>query len=255
MQQPVKKDLLIMFSSQHFIWLAIAAAVAVGMLVCYKKCKLSFDTVLNIMLVISVVSEVTKILSNLEPSGHSEGGLVLDPGDLPFHLCSIQIFFMFALKFILRSGSAKEKLLAFMCPTMIIGAVCALLIPTVGTSFAKPQVYQYFIYHASLIFFAIYIICERLVKWSLVSYLRNLGYLGMCALLCTWINSALIKSVNKINFMYLVRPPMENLPILNLDNGWLAYFLTLVGLAVSLLALFHIAVILPPYLRAKRDKT
>ncbi len=243
-----------MFSTEHFIWLAICAALCAGLFIANKYFKFSFDTVLNIMVTVSVLSEVTKIFCNLEPSGHSEGGMVLDPGDLPFHLCSIQIFLIFAIKFFLKSDSAKEKLLAFMCPSMIIGATCALFIPTVGTEFTKAVVYQYFIYHAFLIFFASYILSERLVKWDLMSFFRNLAFLGIFALICTWINSALIKSVNKINFMYLVRPPMEDLPILNLDNGWGVYFATLAALAVVLIGIFHLAVTLPGYIKRKRSQ-
>ncbi len=241
-----------MFTLDHFIWLAIAIAIFTGLFIVQKHFKFSFDKILNLMLTVSVLSEVTKIFCNLEPSGHEEGGMVLDPGDLPFHLCSIQIFLMFALKFLCKSETAKENLLAFMCPTMIIGATCALFIPTVGTEFTKVVVYQYFLYHIFLIFFAAYILTERLVKWKPVFFVRNLAYLGVLALICTWINSALIKSVDKTNFMYLVRPPMENLPILNLDNGWTVYFITLSVLAVLLLGFFHLAVTLPSYIKSKK---
>ena len=41
-----------------------------------------------------------------------------------------------------------------------------------------------------------------------------------------------------INFMYVAGPPMEGLPLLNLNNGWAVYFLTLVGLVLILMALF-----------------
>ncbi len=243
-----------MFSPEHFIWLAIAAAIACGMFVIHFKFKLSFDTVLNIMITVSIISEVTKILCNMEESLHEKGGMVLDPGDLPFHLCSIQILLILMLKFFVKSDSAKERLLGFMCPTMLIGAVCALFIPTVGTSFTKVQVYQYFIYHAFLIFFASYVLKERLVKWSFRSYIYNLGYLGIFALICMWINSALSGGYPGANFMYLVRPPMEDLPVLNLNHGWIVYIIILAALAVSLLGIFHIAVTLPGYIKSKAAK-
>ncbi len=241
-----------MFSLEHFIWLAISAAIACGMFLAYKKLDLTFDTVLNIIIIISIASEITKILCNMQPSTHEDGGMVLDPGDLPFHLCSMQIFLIFILKFFLKSEAAKEKMLAFMCPTMLIGAACALLIPTVGTSFTKVQVYQYFIYHSFLIFFSSYILKEKLVKWRLWTYFRNTAYLGLFVLICMWINSALSGAYEKVNFMYLVRPPMEDLPILNLDNGWGVYIITLIALALGLLAIFHIAAALPEYLKRKQ---
>ena len=233
-----------MFTTPHFIWLAISVVIIVGMFLIKNKFNLSFNAILNIMLVMSIASEVTKILCNMMDAPDGRTGKILDPGDLPFHLCSIQIFLMFILKFFIKSESGKQKMLAFMCPTMIIGAVIALFIPTVGVEFTVVQVYQYFIYHAFLIFFASYILKENLVDWQWSDYPRNLAFLGGFALLCMWINSALSGVLPRVNFMYLVRPPMENLPILNLNNGWAVYFITLIILAVVLIGLFHLIVML-----------
>ena len=233
-----------MFTTPHFIWLAISVVIIVGMFLIKNKFNLSFNAILNIMLVMSIASEVTKILCNMMDAPDGRTGKILDPGDLPFHLCSIQIFLMFILKFFIKSESGKQKMLAFMCPTMIIGAVIALFIPTVGVEFTVVQVYQYFIYHAFLIFFASYILKEKLVDWQWSDYPRNLAFLGGFALLCMWINSALSGVLPRVNFMYLVRPPMENLPILNLNNGWAVYFITLIVLAVVLIGLFHLIVML-----------
>ena len=233
-----------MFTTPHFIWLAISVVIIVGMFLIKNKFNLSFNAILNIMLVMSIASEVTKILCNMMDAPGGRTGKILDPGDLPFHLCSIQIFLMFILKFFIKSESGKQKMLAFMCPTMIIGAVIALFIPTVGVEFTVVQVYQYFIYHAFLIFFASYILKEKLVDWQWSDYPRNLAFLGGFALLCMWINSALSGVLPRVNFMYLVRPPMENLPILNLNNGWAVYFITLIILAVVLIGLFHLIVML-----------
>lgn len=233
-----------MFTTPHFIWLAISVVIIVGMFLIKNKFNLSFNAILNIMLVMSIASEVTKILCNMMDAPGGRTGKILDPGDLPFHLCSIQIFLMFILKFFIKTESGKQKMLAFMCPTMIIGAVIALFIPTVGVEFTVVQVYQYFIYHAFLIFFASYILKEKLVDWQWSDYPRNLAFLGGFALLCMWINSALSGVLPRVNFMYLVRPPMENLPILNLDNGWAVYFITLLILAVVLIGLFHLIVML-----------
>lgn len=232
-----------MFTLTHFIWLGISVVIIIGLLFIQKKFNLSFETILTIMIVMSICSEVTKILCNMEPAPNGGTGLILDPGDLPFHLCSIQIFFMFAVKYI-KNDSFREKMIGFMIPTMLLGATIALFIPTVGTEFTVVQVYQYFIYHAFLIFFSIYCLKQNIVNWSWGGYLRNIKYLGVIALVVTWINSMLSGVLPRVNFMYLVRPPMEGLPLLNLDNGWAVYFLTLVGLVFSLTALFTYIAIL-----------
>ena len=53
-----------------------------------------------------------------------------------------------------------------------------------------------------------------------------------------YINSVL--SVYGTNFMFLVHPPMENLPYLNLNEGWYVYFLRIVALGVGVITLFHL---------------
>lgn len=173
-----------------------------------------------------------------------KGGMVLDPGDLPFHLCSIQIFIVFALKFFVKKEETMQKLLGFMAPTLLIGGVLALVFATVGVKFERPQVYQYFIFHSFIIFFSSYIVKEKLVNWSWKVYAKNLAYLGVYAYVATILNSIIGMGHEKVNFLYVVRPPEEGLPFLNLDNGWYAYFATLVALAITLLAIYHAVIIL-----------
>lgn len=230
-----------MFTLNHFIWLGIVLVLIIGLLFIQKKKNISFDNVMTFMLIMSIVSELIKIFSNLIET--SEGGIVLDPGDLPFHLCSIQIFFIFAVKFLVKTEEGKEKLLGFMAPTMLVGGVLALFIPTVGVKFTKLQVYQFFLFHGCIIAFAIYVLKGRLVNYTWKTFFRNLAYLGIVALIATWINSILSVTNPKVNFFYLCRPPMEGLPILNLNHGWYVYFLTIVGIALSFMFIFHLIVI------------
>ena len=63
-----------------------------------------------------------------------------------------------------------------------------------------------------------------------------------------YVNGALFSY--STNFMFLTRPPLDGLPVLNLDHGWYAYFATLILLAVGLMALVH----LPFILREKRER-
>lgn len=242
-----------MFTTEHFIWLFISLVIIIGLLIVSKKLKLNIDTVMTIMIIMSIISEVTKISCNMIPSPHREGARFLDPGDLPFHLCSIQIFFMFGYKFLAKTDKAKEAILAFQTPTMLLGATIALFVPTVGVEFTVLQVYQYFIYHSFIIFFPIYVLREKLVKWELKTYGVNLAIIGLIAIVVLWINSFLSVSIctceeclsgkhnyfSRANFMYLTYPPMDNLPLLNLNNGWYCYFLTLLSLVIVLMGIFH----------------
>lgn len=230
-----------MFTLNHFIWLGISIIIIAAMLLLTKYKKLSFGTILTIMVIVSITSELIKTASNMQEV--YKGGRVLDPGDLPLHLCSIQIFFIFALKFCIKQEETKEKLLAFMIPTMLFGGIIALFVPTVGVRFNKLQVYQYFGFHTMIVFFAIYLLKTHKVTYTFKVYGRNMALLGIMAMAVTWINSILSIGFEKVNYMYLVRPPMEGLPILNLNNGWWAYIVSLLSIVVILMTIFHLVMI------------
>ena len=108
-----------MFTLNHFIWLGIVLVIIIGFLLVQKNKNISFDNIMTFMFIMSIISELIKIFSNMIET--TEGGTVLNPADLPFHLCSIQIFFIFALKFLIKTNENKEKLLGLMAPTMLLG--------------------------------------------------------------------------------------------------------------------------------------
>ncbi len=227
-----------MFTSNHFILLGFTAAFILGMLCFVRYKKKNFTFVLSTLWIICIICELTKVLSNMIPTGY-KGGSVLDPGDLPFHLCSIQIFLIFTLKFFVKKPDTREKMLGFMVPTMLLGGFAALMIPTVGVKFTRPIVYEFFLFHGSIMFFALYVLKERMVTWSWKVLGRNLCYAGLAAYVVSILNSLLSSGFPEANFMYLVRPPMEDLPVLNLDHGWYVYILSLVSVAIVLLTAFH----------------
>ena len=76
-----------------------------------------------------------------------------------------------------------------------------------------------------------------------------MGLLMLAAFLMLYVNGAL--SAYDTNFFYLTRPPMENLPVLNLDKGWYVYLLRLVSLGVVLISLFHLPFIISSERRKK----
>ena len=85
--------------TNHFVFLGISVIIIVTSLIIFKKKNVSFNTVLNIMLVVAVLSELIKIGEYIEPYTNEAGkviGVYFDKEGLPFHLCSIQIIFLFA---------------------------------------------------------------------------------------------------------------------------------------------------------------
>ena len=235
---------LFMFTLNHFIWLGLCAALIGGLLFTALKFKFSFRTAALITAGVSLASELCKIFTHIEDVVDDEGnviGGVLSPGALPFHLCSILIFVIFYLA-VARDQKKIEIAKSYLAPVAILGGIMELLIPTSGVDFTEPFSYQCFVYHAIIMWFALYLICTKQVTLNLRSYRNNMAILLILVFVMIWVNSTL--SAYNTNFFYVVRPPMEDLPLLNMNNGWHVYFLTLLGIAFVLFSLFHLPFII-----------
>lgn len=188
---------------------------------------------------ICAASEISKIMSDM--TVNPRGGMSLDPRSLPFHLCSMMIFAVLFITFG-ADGKTKQKVIDFVAVMGSLGSFCAILIPTNGTDFSTILAYQCFVYHAGLLWFSLYLILTERANMNCKTMLCNMGILAGLAFLMIYINGSL--SAYGTNFMYVVRPPMENLPILNLDHGWYVYFLILMGLGIGLISLFYLPFII-----------
>ncbi len=224
-----------MFTTNHFIWIGISAAFVALMLILGGKKNFSLKTAGYIMSAICIFSETSKIMSDMIES--EAGGRVLDPRSLPFHLCSMMLFGVFFITFG-KDGKAKQYVIDFISVMGALGSVCAILIPTNGTDFSSILSYQCFVYHAGLLWFSLYLIVSKKAKLGLKAYVRNVAVLLSLVLVMLYVNSIL--SVYNTNFMYLVRPPMKNLPFLNLNSGWYVYFMHVLSLGAVLISVFHL---------------
>lgn len=228
-----------MFTTLHFIWLAISIVFIGGMTLLAVKCKFSLKVASLIMVGICLLSEISKMMSDMEPN--IDGGMSLSPKSLPFHLCSLMIFVVFYIAFA-KDNAFKQRLINFLAVIGVIGSFCALIIPTVGVRFDEIGPYQCFVYHAGLIWYSLYLIISKSANLGLKNYFMNLIILASLAFIMIYVNGAL--SAYGTNFFYVVRPPMSNLPILNLDHGWYVYFITLLVLGIILITLFHLPFII-----------
>ena len=163
--------------------------------------------------------------------------MVINQTQLSFHLCSIQIYLVIFINFI-KNEKILAKLKSFMVPCMLIGAAIALLIPTEGVDPAVPRVWQYMLIHGALVFYGLYLMLIEKVNLSLKAYLNNLQLL-LAVVAVAFVMNSVLEQYNT-NFLFLRKPPMENLPVLNLDNGWYVYFLSLAAVACILLLLVHL---------------
>lgn len=225
-----------MFTTAHFIWLGACAVLIVLGVVLALKFKLPLRIASYVIFGTCVASELAKTAANIIPSPSGDG-YILDPLALPFHVCSLFIFLIAYITFA-KNESLKSKLLSFFVPIAIGGGVMAMLIPTNGVDFCDIEAYQCFVYHAGIVWFALYLIFTKQADLGVKSYIRNILILGSLALGSIYVNSIL--SVYGTNFLYTSKPPMENLPILNLDNGWFVYILSLAAVGLLLLTVIHL---------------
>ncbi len=232
-----------MFSVGHFIWLGVFAVLIAAALIIIKKYEVSGRIVQKTVFYLTVVCKLFHLSLSMKESSH--GGMVIDQTQLAFHLCSLMVYAVIISNFI-KNEKILAKLKSFMVPCMMIGAAMALLIPTEGVDPEKLRVWQYMLTHAVLVFYGIYLMVIEKVDLSAAAYFNNLKLLMCTVVLASLMNSVLMEYGP--NFLFLREPPMENLPLLNLNNGWFVYFLTLACIACLLLFLVH----LPFILREKR---
>ena len=238
-----------MFSTNHILILCISAAAVSIAAALSVRAKLSSRKASIIFFIICCASEIVKDLVKIIPS--TFGGFVLDPGDIPLHLCSIVIFAMFYIV-VSKNSEKREHIKTAVTVIGLVAPAFAMLIPTQGVSFTEIIVYQYFIYHAALLWYALHHVLTGQVRFGVREYLRDLIYLVVTVMTLLYMNSAL--SIYGVNYCFLREPPVDGLPILNLNHGWLAYFSALMTIGVLSVTAVHLPSMLKELLAKKRRK-
>ena len=240
-----------MFSTAHFIWLGcIFAAIAIGYIVA-KKLRPSHDRVHLIVTCLLIITHIIYMAVSMMEVESEFGGFVLKQENLPFHLCSIMIYFTVFLRFI-KNEKIVAKIKSFMVPAMFIGAAMALLIPTSGTDPTDIRVWEYMVAHGVLVFYGLYLVAIEKVDLGLKAYFSNLQLLLATAIFAFMMNSILVDG--NANFFFLRKPPMDGLPILNLDHGWFVYIISLSIVACMLILLIQLPFIIKEQKAKKKDK-
>ena len=114
----LSKGVTTLFSVQHFIWMGVCLALIVLACLLLKKYRPSLQSVLTAACVGCVLSEVVKVFGAMMLVPSADGSrvyLYMSMHDLPFHFCSLQIFFIFMAR-LLKKPQLRETLLAFCIP-------------------------------------------------------------------------------------------------------------------------------------------
>ncbi|GHV61764.1 hypothetical protein AGMMS49587_06780 [Spirochaetia bacterium] len=247
-----------MLSSPHVFFIFLTFGLAITAAVIFGK--RGFDErLLYVCCVISVLCEGIKIFFFITVRGSYDDGAqyYLSKRDLPFNLCSIQILFLF-IGTLVKNKKIRESVFTFMMPTTIAGASMAILIPTMLVEFGPWTIinYQYMFYHSMLVFFGLYLYITKPIEFNIKTYIKSilmmLGYLYFAI----YINAILGPGSNA-NMGYVTKAPMPNLPVFNMDNGWIAYIFTLIASTVVLITLVYSPVLIKKliqYLTARKKK-
>lgn len=237
-----------MFGLVHLIALGVSFAIIVLAILFVDR--ISFDKLLKILLYGGIISETIKVFVYIIINTDNYGGMgYLPKTDLPFHLCSIQIIFIFILNFS-KNENLKRKLLAFMLPSCLIGGFMALLIATSSSRSIPWITVQYFGYHTMITCFSIYLIKTKEIKFNIKDYFDALKLLALFCFIAIYLNSWINDGSNKINFMYVVAPPQDGLPFLNMNQGWFVYFIRYALVALVSVSLVYIG----PIIRALKKE-
>lgn len=236
-----------MFTTSHFLWMGITVLVILITSFLLARFRCSTRSLLTGCLFLCVISELIKIFSNTVETGlftNVSGPVKFLPVScLPLQLCSLQIFFLF-YQYMSKNEQRKADLNGFMCMCMAVGAPFAILLPNSSVSFSSPVAYQFFLFHAMLIVYAIHQIRTGSVTYSLRNLKIDLVLLLVLGIVSIWINSIFTAMGAPTDFLYTMCPPADNLPYLNLNQGWEMYVVKLTVLAMVLMLLYHMPFLL-----------
>lgn len=255
-----------MFSVNHIIWIIISIVIIITAIVCLVKYRPDLRNVLTIACTGAVISEIIKVFSMVQMVPSSDGTMMIpymELQHLPFHLCSIQIIFIFYTRFA-EDGRIKEALLAFMYPTCMIGSLLALAMPSifagnidVSQAFTHPLAYQYFLYHSMLFILGTYIAVsgQAGIKarhyFSTVLMLLMMGFMSIYinSLMAspTYINGELVSVDYTPNFFFTFEFPVGI--VFTEIWHWYLYIAVIAVLAAIVLGLFYL-----PFRKTKKDR-
>ena len=237
-----------MFGTKHIILLVLCAAYITAALLFLCRKRVRVMTALRCLALIGLVSETLKMFTYIVINEEEYGGY-LPKTDLPFHLCSLQLFFMVII-LLTKNEKIKRIVYSFMMPSCMIGGIAAMLLPT-SSSLSVPMItVQYFLYHSSIVIFALYLALTKEIRFTVRDYASSLLVLWALLFISVYLNSWVNDYSHPINFMYVVNPPVDGLPFLNKDKGWLSYILRYAATAVVCITLCYTK----PIVTAIRDR-
>ena len=167
-----------MFTLGHIIWVLISLFLTILGFLLLNKIKPDINKLLKFSFVFCFISEIIKYfhLINILPivditiknSQFSYTNLgrytpYINMSELPFELCSLQIFFILAM-IVSKNDTWKNRWCSIIYVTGVMGGVLAILFPapcadytTINQFFGNIRMYQFFIHHIYILVLGLYL--------------------------------------------------------------------------------------------------
>lgn len=224
---------LSMFSTAHIIFVSLVVPAA--FFARFIAGKFGFTrNVLWVCMIIGIVCEIEKILFFMVE--YPPGVFRLPPNHLPFNMCPFQLILLFILLFA-ENPLKKEKLLAFMYPSMIAGGFIGIMIPAGIIDFhglLDIGTYRYVLFHILIVFAGFYLYFSKPIHFGIKSYGIAVFGLVVMAIISVWVN-AFFGWDPAVNHMFFASQPVAGLPVFNTEQGWSIYILQM---ALAALVMF-----------------
>lgn len=239
-----------MFSWQHILLLFIFLAIPITLSILLAKKKVNLKWILYVCLGICFLSEVTRICFFTR---ETPDGFYMFKNTIPLQLCSVQVIII-AIMALTKNENIKKNLIAFFIPTALMGAVMALIIPSNLIAYGPWHVinFQYFIYHSMLIFLALFLYITNFKKLNIKSYITCLTLMGLFFMGSIFVNAMFQEG--GVNFFYTAKPPVNGLPLLNLNHGWYLYIFNIIWIGALLITLTYLPIIIIDIKNRRKNK-
>ena len=242
------------FSPTHFLFL-LTACTAAGICAYFLAKKYSFNKkVIWVCAIIGLACEAERLLFFVKEL--PGGGYRLPANLIPLNTCPFMLVLIFILA-LSEFPQKRRKLLSFMYPMMVAGAFMGMLLAGEALSshgLLELATYRYFFYHGMVICLGLYLYLSKPFQYNIKDYGMAL-FLSFSYLIAgIWVNG-FFGWDPEVNHMFVVRPPVEGLPILNFNYGWTGYILAIMTLGMFLVTVCYLPVIINAVKRkAQKEK-
>lgn len=255
-----------LFQFKHIVLMVVSAVLCVFWTIWAVK-HLKMETFYKVLLISGIISEVIKAFTYILNNEDILHGY-LNKGDLPLHMCSMQII-LFAILVFCKNEKVRRVIRSFQIPTCLIGGIGAMVISTWSSRNLWPITITYYIHHILLTSWGIFLLSKNEPKLTVKDFVTGFVMYSAVFFASFYINSILYvyepvydevthnlidMQLTNVNFLYTVNPPADGLPLLNKDHGWGVYIAHYLIIFYAAIVVIYIKPIIEFFKERKQKK-